>query len=616
MSDPKAGSAKQPPARPGPGMLMHGPGRGHGRGVVERASDAQGAFRRLLGYLRPHRVAITGVLFLAVLSTGMALAGPYLLGVAVNLIAGHAALSEILRICLMMIGVYALSWAANSLQGAILATAAQKVMRKLRQELFTHLQTLSLSYFDRHASGDLMSRLTNDIDAISRVLSQSGTQLFTGALTLIGVLGVMFALNVWLALASLIVFPIMLLLVAFVGKRTRKAYRGYQASLGMLNAHLEETYSGQRVVMAFGQQDKVLQRIETANEEVRRRGTHAMTYALLVMPLMGILSNANVAILAGLGGWMTVRGFASIGLIVSFITYSRRFAEPMRSLGNLYGQVQSSLAGAERIFEILDTQPDQIDRPASDDLANVRGDVEFRDVDFSYVADIPVLKNVSLHALPGQTIALVGPTGAGKTTIVNLLSRFYEVNRGAILVDGQDIRSLTRASLRRTLGVVLQQTFLFSESVMENIRYGRLDATDKDVIKAATVANADRFIRRLPKGYDTRLSERGANLSEGQRQLLAIARAVLADPKILVLDEATSSVDTRTELHIQEALLTLMKGRTSFVIAHRLSTIRNADQIIVIDNGSIIERGTHEDLLGQRGAYYRLHMSQFRGQSG
>ncbi len=603
-------------ASAGIGMRGPGPGRGHGHGrFVERPSDAKGALRRLLGYLRPHRVAVGVVLVLAVSSTAMALVGPYLLGLAINLIAERAAVSEVLRVCLIMLGVYSVSWAANSLQGVILATAAQKVMRRLRQDLFAHLQELSLSYFDRHSSGDLMSRLTNDIDAISRVLSQNGTQLFTGALTLVGVVGVMFALNIWLALASLIVFPIMIVLVGFVGKRTRKAYRGYQAKLGALNTHLEETYSGQRVVMAFSQQDKALRKIETANEEVRRLGTHAMTYALLAMPLMGILSNANVAILAGLGGWMVIQGYTSIGLIVSFITYSRRFAEPMRQLGDLYGQVQSSLAGAERIFEILDTQSDQLDQPEAVDLTGVRGDVEFQSVDFSYVPDVPVLQDVCLHAYPGQTIALVGPTGAGKTTIVNLLSRFYEIDRGAILIDGANICSLTRASLRRTLGVVLQQTFLFAESVMENIRYGRLDATDDDVIQAAVVANADRFIRRLPQGYATKLSERGANLSEGQRQLLAIARAVLADPKILVLDEATSSVDTRTELQIQEALLSLMEGRTSFVIAHRLSTIRNADQIIVIDHGAIIERGSHADLLEQRGAYHRLYASQFRGQT-
>ncbi|RLE32799.1 multidrug ABC transporter ATP-binding protein, partial [Candidatus Acetothermia bacterium] len=380
------------------------------------------------------------------------------------------------------------------------------------------------------------------------------------------------------------------------------------------NGTLEETYSGQRVVMAFGQQERALSRFDRHNDTVRRVGIHAMTYALLVMPMMGILSNANIAVVAGLGGFLTVKGLATVGTIAAFITYSRRFAEPLRQLGQLYNQVQQAFAGAERIFEMLDTPPDLTDRPGAIELGEVRGEVSFDNVTFSYVLGVPVLKGIDLHADPGQTIALVGPTGAGKTTIVNLLSRFYEPDEGTIRIDGIDIRNVTKDSLRRQLGVVLQQTFLFAESVMENIRYGRLDATDEEVIEAARLANADRFIRRLPEGYATELSERGANLSEGQRQLIAIARAILADPRILVLDEATSSVDTRTEVHIQEALRGLMKGRTSFVIAHRLSTIRNADKVVVIEEGRIVEQGTHDELLERGGAYHRLYMSQFRGE--
>jgi ATP-binding cassette subfamily B protein len=322
----------------------------------------------------------------------------------------------------------------------------------------------------------------------------------------------------------------------------------------------------------------------------------------------------NVAVVAGIGGWLTIRGVVTIGLIATFITYSRRFAEPLRQLGGMYNQVQQSLAGAERIFEVLDEPVDLPDRPEAIDLAEIHGGVEFEDVTFAYVPDVDVLREVSLHAEPGQTIALVGPTGAGKTTIVNLLSRFYEIEQGAVRIDGTDIRSATKASLRRQLGVVLQQTFLFAESVMENIRYGRLDASDEEVVKAAKLANADGFIRHLPQGYDTDLSERGANLSEGQRQLVAIARAILADPRILILDEATSSVDTRTEVQIQRALHELMKGRTSFVIAHRLSTIRNADLVVVIEDGRIVEQGNHDELMARRGAYHRLYMSQFRGQ--
>jgi len=417
-----------------------------------------------------------------------------------------------------------------------------------------------------------------------------------------------------MALASMVFLPLMMALVAFVGAKTRTAFRSYQKNLGQLNGTLEETYSGQRVVMAFGQQERALSRFDRHNDTVRRVGIHAMTYALLVMPMMGILSNANIAVVAGLGGFLTVKGLATVGTIAAFITYSRRFAEPLRQLGQLYNQVQQAFAGAERIFEMLDTPPDLTDRPGAIELGEVRGEVSFDNVTFSYVPGVPVLKGIDLHADPGQTIALVGPTGAGKTTIVNLLSRFYEPDEGTIRIDGIDIRNVTKDSLRRQLGVVLQQTFLFAESVMENIRYGRLDATDEEVIEAARLANADRFIRRLPEGYATELSERGANLSEGQRQLIAIARAILADPRILVLDEATSSVDTRTEVHIQEALRGLMKGRTSFVIAHRLSTIRNADKVVVIEEGRIVEQGTHDELLERGGAYHRLYMSQFRGE--
>ncbi|MBE0584272.1 MAG: ABC transporter ATP-binding protein, partial [Desulfofustis sp.] len=402
--------------------------------------------------------------------------------------------------------------------------------------------------------------------------------------------------------------------VGMVGRKTRSAFRNYQASLGELNAVLEETYSGQRVVLAFGQEELVLGRFDTANQSVRTIGMQAMVLALLVMPMMGILSNLNVAVLCGLGGWLAIKGMVTIGTIAAFISYSRRFAEPLRMLGNLYNQIQAALAGTERIFQILDSVSEQLDPPGTPELPRVAGEVEFDRLTFSYVPGTPVLKEVSLHARPGERIALVGHTGAGKTTIVNLLSRFYDPQAGAIRVDGIDIRSVSRESLRRQLGIVLQQSFLFSESVRENIRYGRLSASDEEVIAAAKLAHADGFIRRLPKGYDSLLSERGGNLSEGQRQLVTIARAILADPAILVLDEATSSVDTRTEVQIQKALQELMKGRTSFVIAHRLSTIANADQVIVIDKGRVVEQGTHETLLARGGVYHRLYASQFRGQ--
>lgn len=596
---------------PGPGPRGHG-----GMMAVERAKNLRGTLRRLARYALPYRRALLFVIVLAAVGTGVGLAGPYLIGRGVDAIARGAGMEALFRIILAMIGVYVVSWLANASQGWIVAGVAQKMMQKLRGELFDHMQTLSLRFFDSRTSGELMSRLTNDMDAVSRVLSQNVSQLFSGVLTLVGVLVIMFVLNPLLALGTMVAFPLMIGLVGLVGSKTRKAFRSYQKDLGTLNGILEETYSGQRVVMAYGQQETALRKFDEANEVVRKVGTHAMTYALLVMPMMGILSNANIAIVAGLGGWMAIVGMTTVGTIASFIGYSGRFAEPLRMLGDLYNQVQAAIAGAERIFAVIDTAPDQTDSADAVELGRVQGDVVFENVTFSYVPGVPVLNDVSLHAKPGQRIALVGPTGAGKTTMVNLLSRFYDIEGGSIRIDGADLRKMNRASLRRNLGTVLQQSFLFAESVMENIRYGRLGASDEEVIAAAKLAQVDRFIRRLPEGYETVLSERGANISEGQRQLIAIARAILADPRILILDEATSSVDTRTEVHIQEALLELMKGRTSFVIAHRLSTIRGADEVIMIENGGIVERGSHEQLMAAQGAYHRLYLSQFRGQVG
>ncbi len=579
---------------------------------TERAKDVRGTLGRLMHYLSPYRSALVGVFLVASLGTALAIAGPWLMGMAIDQIGGKR-ISALFWLVLLMLGAYVLSSAAQLIQGVLLAGVAQKAMRTLRADLFNHIQTLSLSFFDSRKQGDLMSRLTNDMDAISQVLTYNAAQLFTGILTLAGILVVIFILSPWLALGSMLAMPLMLGLVGAVGRRTRAVFRDYQKELGALNAVLEETYSGQRVVLAFGQEHRVLNQFDQANEAVRTTGLRAMTLALLVMPMMGILANLNVAIVCGLGGWLAIKGLVSIGTIAAFITYSRRFAEPLRQLGNLYNQIQGSLAGAERIFEILDTTADCTEFTQATQLPRVKGDVILDHVTFSYVQGVPVLQDVSIHARPGERIALIGHTGAGKTTLVNLLSRFYDPEAGTILLDGTDIRTVSPESLRRQLGVVLQQSFLFSESVLENIRYGRLDADDEEVVAAAKLAHADGFIRRLPKGYATIVAERGANFSEGQRQLITIARAILADPAILILDEATSSVDTRTELGIQKALHELMKGRTSFIIAHRLSTIINADRLIVMDKGQVVESGTHKELLALGGAYQRLYASQFRG---
>ncbi len=593
---------------------MPGPGGRFGRGTrIEKAQDVRGTLRRLLSKLKPHWPALIVILTLVAASTLLGLVSPYLMAQAIDRFGSQGDKQELLHIAMWMLLAYLGSWLCSIGESLIVANITQKVMRTLRRELFEHLQTLSLSFFDRHPHGELMSRLTNDLDAVSRVIAQNATQLFSGALTLIGILIMMSVLNFWLTLGSMIVFPLMLWLVGFVGQRTRQGYREYQMRIGQLNGQLEEMFSGQRVIMAFGQQDSTLARFDQVNQIVRQVGIQAQSYSMLVPPLMGILSNANIAVVAGLGGWMTLNGWASVGVIAAFISYSRTFANPLRHLGDLYNQIQSAIAGAERVFALMDQKPDMTDAPDALPLNDVRGEVEFDHVDFGYVPGVPVLRDVCLHAQPGQMIALVGPTGAGKTTIVNLMSRFYDIDSGSIRIDGTDLRQFRRADLRRQLGVVLQDTYLFSDTVMENIRYGRLDASDDEVIAAAQLANADQFIRRLPQGYQTMLSERASNLSQGQRQLIAIARAVLADPGILILDEATSSVDTRTEMLIQEGLLRLMQGRTSFVIAHRLSTIRQADMILVINNGEIIERGTHRELLERQGFYYHLYTSQFKG---
>jgi ATP-binding cassette subfamily B protein len=445
------------------------------------------------------------------------------------------------------------------------------------------------------------------------VLAQSVTQLVSGFLSLVGVGAVMLILNWRMALVTLLTIPFMMLfLTRWVGDRTRTGFRQQQKALGKLNGIIEETITGQRVVKAYNREQAVMADFDFANNELRQAATRAQTFSGFIGPMMNFINNLGLAIVAGVGGWMTLGGLATVGTIASFINYARQFGRPLNEIASLYNTIQSAVAGAERVFETIDEQPDLTDVPDARPLTDIRGNVTFEDVSFGYAPGVPVLKQVSLHAEPGQVVALVGPTGAGKTTIVNLLTRFYDIQTGRICIDGQDIRQVKMADLRRQLGIVLQDTFLFTGTVMENIRYGRLDATDDEVRAAARLANADAFIHRLPHGYDTLLSERAGNLSQGQRQLLAIARAILANPGILVLDEATSSVDTRTEKHIQEAMLRLMQGRTSFVIAHRLSTIRNADQILVINHGELIERGTHETLLAQGGFYHHLYNSQFR----
>jgi ATP-binding cassette subfamily B multidrug efflux pump len=595
--------------------ISFGPGGPRALGTGEQARDAQGTVRRLWGFLRRQRLGLVGVFVLVAASTAFGSLGPYLMGRAIDKYILEGDLPGLARQVLLMVGVYLGASTMTWLQTYVMAAVAQRTVRDIRNELFAKLQTLSLRFFDQRSHGDLMSRLTNDVENISTVLTESVTQFFSSFLMLLSVAGIMLWLNWRLALVSLVTMPLMVALTTFVARRTRRGYREQQRTLGELNGFIEETISGARVVKAYGQEDTAIEVFESANRQLQRASTTAQTFVQVLGPLSNMVNNIGYAIVAGAGGWMAVEGLVTVGVIASFVDYARRLSRPLNEIANLYNSIQSAIAGAERVFELLDEVPELADAKSAPALRPIVGEVVFDDVSFSYEEGVPVLKNLSLRAKPGQTIALVGPTGAGKTTIVNLLTRFYDIDHGRITVDGQDIRTVRKDSLRRQLGIVLQDTFLFSGTVMDNIRYGRLDATDEEVEAAARLANADFFIRHLPQGYQTLVAERGSNLSLGQRQLLAIARTILANPGILVLDEATSSVDTRTEANIQGALLRLMKGRTSFVIAHRLSTIREADEILVIDAGRIVERGAHNRLLAERGFYHGLYMSQFRGQA-
>ncbi|NLG83334.1 MAG: ABC transporter ATP-binding protein [Firmicutes bacterium] len=578
----------------------------------ERSRDSRGTLLRLWGYLQTQRWALFGVVGLVVLSSAADLLGPYLMGRAIDEYVVRGDLSGLGRLLLAMIVLYLVTAAGVWLQTYIMAGVAQRAVRDIRRDLFVWLQRLPLRFFDFRTHGELMSRLTNDVENINNVLTSSFSQLVANVLGLLGVIVVMFTLNIRLAVVSLTVMPLTYLLTRVVAARTRRGFRETQRTLGELNGLIEETITGQRVVKAFVREETVMREFAGVNRRLQKVALRARIFAGSMGPLMNMVNNLGLAIVACAGGWLAVRGAATVGAIVGFINYARRLSRPLNQIAQLFNTIQSALAGAERVFEVLNEAPEEEDAPPARRLEHIKGEVAFDDVSFGYEPGVQVLKHISLRAKPGQTIALVGPTGAGKTTIANLLMRFYDVDEGAILIDGIDIREIPKEDLRRRIGLVLQDNFLFADTVMENLRYGRLTATDEEVIEAARLANADGFIRRLPQGYQTVLSERGANLSQGQRQLLAIARAILADPEILILDEATSNVDTRTEGLLQEALLRLMRGRTSFVIAHRLSTIRHADQVLVIRNGEIVERGTHDTLLARRGFYYQLYTSQFR----
>jgi len=585
-----------------------------------RPKDGGRTLARLWGSFSTERRRLVVILGLVLASGAVALGAPRLIGLSVDAMGRSGPLASVSEAA---DGQAALEAAALGLliayfadafssfgQGWLMAGVSQRIVLGLRRTLFAKLHRLPVSFFDTHSHGDLMSRLANDIDNISVTISQSTTQLMSTVINLAGSLTMMLILSPELTLASLITVPLVLILTRTISRRTRVLFKEQQVALGMLNGHIEENVSGIQVVKAFGREGKAFEDFEELNTRLRDIGTKAQIWSGYIMPMMNVINNIGFTAVALVGGVLATRGEVSVGLIASFISYSRQFTRPLNDLANVYNALQTALAGAERVFEIMDEAEEKPDAAGAIALSRPEGHVEFKDVYFAYRPDVQVLRDINFEALPGSVTALVGPTGAGKTTIVNLIARFYDATSGGILLDGRDIMSFSRRSLRRGLGTVLQDGWLFTGSVRENILYGKPGASQEELEKAAAMANADHFIRRLPKGYDTILGEGGASLSEGQRQLLSIARVIVADPAILILDEATSSVDTRTELHIQEAMVALMHGRTSFIIAHRLSTIRAADRIMVIDGGRIVESGDHLTLMAARGFYAKMYESQ------
>ncbi len=602
-------------ARPEPGPAPASPGPRPGAGAQwlhagARPRNTRRTLAQLSGYFRSETRRLLAILGLVLASGCLALFLPWLVGRAVDAMAGHVDFHALALAVLALCAAYLIDTGLTIAQGWLMAGVSQQIVSGLRGSLFAKLQRLPVAYFDTHDHGDLMSRLANDIDNVSVTISQSTTQLMSTVIIIGGSLAMMFLLSPPLALAGLVTVPLVFALSRTISRRTRVLFKEQQAVLGALNGHIEENVSGILVVKAFNHQEQTFGEFTALNERLCEVGTRAQIWSGYIMPLMNVINNVGFATVAGVGGVLAVRGIVTVGLIASFLGYSRQFSRPLNDLANIYNSLQTALAGAERVFEVLDEPEEPKDPPGARILERPRGEVVFRGVEFGYRPGVTVLSGISFRAEPGSVIALVGPTGAGKTTIVNLLARFYDISGGAILFDGQDIRDCSRDSLRRCFGIVLQDTYLFSGSIRENILYGRPGASEAEMVRAAAMANADGFIRHLPGGYDTRLSESGASLSQGQRQLLAIARVILTDPAILILDEATSSVDTRTELHIQEAMLALAKGRTSFIIAHRLSTIRGADRIMVIDHGRIVETGDHRSLIRAGGVYARMYESQ------
>ena len=618
-----SGKPNKPAGGPPMGGPGHGPGGRHARAMGGKPKETKQTIKRLLGYLGKDKKHVIIALVCVVISSLSTLAGSYMLSPIINGItetydkaskaAGDAGviINEGLKTLglgiLLMLAIYGIGVISMYLQQRIMIGVSQRALKTLRKDLFDHIQTLPVRYFDTNATGDIMSRFTNDVDVVGEMLNNTVIQLIQGFISIVGTVSIMLYMNVWLALLTILLVPLMLKAGGSIAKRSSKYYRQQQSALGKLNGYIEETVTGQKVVKVFCHEEKAVAEFTDLNNDLRKKQVKAQFLGGIMGPVMGNIGQVSYGITACVGGLFCLAGRLSLGGLTVFVNYSRQFSRPINEISMQINTIFSALAGAERVFKVMDEEPEEADKSDAVEMTNVKGEVIMEDVSFGYNPDKVILKHINLYAHAGQKVAFVGSTSAGKTTITNLLNRFYDIQEGKITIDGRDIKDYARKSLRSHIAMVLQDTHLFTGTVRENIRYGRPDATDEEVEQAAKTASAHSFIMRLENGYDTMLEGDGINLSQGQRQLLNIARAAVSKAPILVLDEATSSVDTRTEMHIDHGMERLMKNRTTFVIAHRLSTVRNADCIMVLEQGEIIERGTHEQLLAEKGRYYQLY---------
>lgn len=591
------------------------PGRGPGMHIVksnEKLNNPKETINRLLKYIGSKKASLILIFVFCVITTLVSIFGTKLNGDIVDNYIATGNMIGLYKICMVLIAMYLAATASTFVQNRLMVSIAQKTSSDIRKDLYEKMQHLPLKYYDTHSSGDLMSRLTNDVDNINMTLSQSITQLISGVINIVGMLIAMLMLSPQLTIIGLLTIPITIMGTRTIMKYTQPLFIKKQGDLGKLNGYIEEMVSGQKAVLLFGQEENVKKEFGHINKNITKSAILADAISGCMGPINNFINNLTYLVLAVCGGVFILKGMdISVGVVFTIILYMRNFNQPINQILNISNTLQGALAGAERVFEVMD-ENQEIDKEESVDVDNLQGEVNLENVEFSYNNDKKILKNINLTAHKGQTIAIVGPTGSGKTTIINLLNKFYTIDSGKISIDGKNIDDITMESLRKSVSVVLQDTYLFSVSIRENLRYGNLNATDEEIEKAAKLANAHHFIMQLEDGYETVLSDNGSNLSQGQRQLLAIARAILSNSSILILDEATSSIDTRTEVAIQEAMVNLMKGKTTFIIAHRLSTIRSADKILALKDGEIIERGTHDELLKLNGFYANLYNSQFR----